>query len=113
MAGSPLRDRVHLLGPREDVVSLMAASNLYVQPSISGEGLSKAVPEAMGNAVPAIVTTTGGVKELIEEGKTGFVVPVRDPDTMAARIRYCYLNCEETKNMGKAAQGKACRTFYY
>jgi len=104
VADSPMRGRVHLLGPREDVVTLMAASNLYVQPSISGEGLSKAVPEAMGNSVPAIVTTTGGVKELIEEGKTGFVVPVRDPDTMAERIRYCYLHPEETKNMGKAAR---------
>ena len=104
VADSPLKDRVRLLGPREDIVSLMAASNLYVQPSISGEGLSKAVPEAMGNAVPAVVTTTGGVKELIEEGKTGFVVPVRDPDAMAERIRYCYLHPEETKNMGQAAK---------
>lgn len=111
VADSPMSDRVHLLGPREDVVEIMAASNLYVQPSISGEGLSKAVPEAMGNEVPAIVTATGGVKELIEEGKTGFVIPVRDPDTMAERIRYCYLHADEMKKMGKAARLRLAEKF--
>ena len=104
IADSPMRDRIHLLGPREDIVKIMAASHLYVQPSISGEGLSKAVPEAMGCNVPAIVTESGGVKELIEEGKTGFVIPVRDPDTMAERIRWCYGHPQETKAMGEAAR---------
>ncbi|HJP37857.1 MAG: glycosyltransferase family 4 protein [Gammaproteobacteria bacterium] len=111
VANSPMGDRIRLLGTREDVVKIMAASNLYVQPSISGEGLSKAVPEAMANKVPAIVTSTGGVKELIEEGKTGFVIPVRDPGIMAERIRYCYSHPEETKKMGEAARVRLGKYF--
>jgi glycosyltransferase involved in cell wall biosynthesis len=111
IADSPMRNRIHLLGPRDDIVKIMAASNLYVQPSISGEGLSKAVPEAMGCNVPAIVTESGGVKELIEEGKTGFVIPVRDPDTMAERIRYCYKHPAETKAMGNAARARLADKF--
>jgi glycosyltransferase involved in cell wall biosynthesis len=111
ISDSPMKERLHLLGPREDIVKIMAASNLYVQPSISGEGLSKAVPEAMGCNVPAIVTESGGVKELIEEGKTGFVIPVRDPDTMAERIRYCYKHPAETKAMGNAARARLADKF--
>jgi len=111
IADSPMRNRIHLLGSREDIVKIIAASNLYVQPSISGEGLSKAVPEAMGCNVPAIVTESGGVKELIEEGKTGFVIPVRDPDKMAERIRYCYQHPDEMKTMGKAARIRLAENF--
>ena len=108
---SPMADRIHLSGHRLDVPNLMAAADIYVQPSISGEGLSKAVPESMANRTPAIVTTTGGMKELIDDGNTGYIVPVKDPEAMASRIEYLHQNPELRKAMGKAARRRLEEVF--
>lgn len=108
---SPMADRIHLFGHRLDVPNLMAAADIYVQPSISGEGLSKAVPESMANRTPVIVTTTGGMKELIDDGKSGYIVPVKDPVAMASRIENLHQNPELRKAMGKAARRRLEEVF--
>ena len=108
---SPMAERIHLSSHRLDIPNLMAAADIYVQPSISGEGLSKAVPESMANRIPAIVTTTGGMKELIDDGKTGYTVPVKDPEAMASRIEYLHRNPELCSEMGKAARQRLEEVF--
>lgn len=70
---SPFSERIHILGFRKDVYELIAACDIYVQPSIS-ESLSRSVMEAMCLEVPCIVTDTGGLVELVENGKSGLVV---------------------------------------
>jgi glycosyltransferase involved in cell wall biosynthesis len=101
---SPMAKRVHLLGYRSDAPGFMAAANLYVQPSVKGEGMSKTVAESMANRIPAVVTTTGGTKELVADGKTGFTVPVSDPPALAERIAYLHDNRELCEEMGNAAR---------
>jgi glycosyltransferase involved in cell wall biosynthesis len=88
--GSPLRERIHVAGYRHDAPELIAASDLLVQPSISGEGLPRTVMEALGYGTPPVITTTGGGKEVIRDGVNGFVVPVRNPDAIAARVIQLY-----------------------
>jgi len=87
---SGMADRIHVAGYRFDVPQLIKASSVLVQPSISGEGLPRAVMESMALGTPTIITTTGGGKEVVENGVSGFVVPIKDPLAIAQRVREMY-----------------------
>lgn len=108
---SGMSERIHFLGYRQDVPELLAASAVQVQPSISGEGLPKTIIEAMAMGVPSIVTTTGGGKELLVDGESGFIVPVQDPDAIAEKIRWLYQSPEQRQKMGKLAQQRMISDF--
>ncbi len=104
IAKNAMRGRIHALGYRPDALQIIAAASIYVQPSIKGEGLSKTVPEAMAQRIPAIVTTTGGLPEMVEDGVTGFIVPKNNPEAIAEKIIEFYKNPDLIKTMGEAAQ---------
>lgn len=87
IAASGMSERIHVTGYRHDAPELIAASSVLVQPSISGEGLPRAMMEALGYGTPPIITTTGGGKEVVTDGVNGFIVPVHDPQAIALRIR--------------------------
>jgi glycosyltransferase involved in cell wall biosynthesis len=87
IANNRMKDRIHAVGFRTDAPELIAAADLLVQPSRSGEGLPRAVMEAMSYGTPVVITNTGGGKEVVEDGKSGFVVPVEDAGAIASRIR--------------------------
>lgn len=78
-----LNDRVKLLGRRRDVRELMEASDVFAMPS-RFEGLPVALLEAMDAGLPAIVSTVGGMPEVI--GEDGLHVPPEDPAALAAAI---------------------------
>jgi glycosyltransferase involved in cell wall biosynthesis len=80
-----LEKHVQFLGFRQDVDRLLAAFDVFVLPSVS-EGFSLATVEAMAAGRPVIATRSGGPEELIEDGVTGFLVPRRDPESLAAKI---------------------------
>jgi L-malate glycosyltransferase len=90
IARSKMAERIHVTGYRYDAPALIAASDVLVQPSISGEGLPRAVMEAMGYGTPCVITDTGGGKEVIEDGECGFVVPTHNPAAIARRVRDLY-----------------------
>jgi len=78
----------------------------YVQPSVT-EGFGIPVLEAMAYARPVIVTEGAGSCELVDDGKDGFIVPIRDPDAIKDKIEYFHDNPDEVKRMGKNAREKA------
>jgi glycosyltransferase involved in cell wall biosynthesis len=80
--------------------------SIYVQPSVT-EGFGLPVLEAMAHSKPVIVTAGAGVSELIDDGKNGFVVPIRDPKAIAEKIEYFRGNRSEIHRMGKNARTKA------
>jgi len=82
IASSPFRDRIHILGYRQDVYPIIAACDLYVQPSLS-ESLSRSVMEAMCLEVPCIVSDVGGLVELVDHEKSGLVVQRGNPVALA------------------------------
>ncbi|EKO3496509.1 glycosyltransferase family 4 protein [Vibrio fluvialis] len=108
---SGMRDRIHFLGYRKDVPELLAASQVQVQPSISGEGLPKTIIEAMAMGIPSVVTTTGGGKELLIDGETGFVVPVNDASAIADKIQWLYASEQHRQAMGHKAQQRMINDF--
>ncbi len=101
IANSPMRERIHLTGLRSDAPQLIAASQVLVQASIDGEGLPRSILEGLAYGVPAISTTAGGAKEILQEGQTGFVVPTQDPTAIAEKIRHLYNNPEELIQMSE------------
>jgi colanic acid/amylovoran biosynthesis glycosyltransferase len=90
-----LQDRVKLLGsqPREEVGRLMADSHVLVAPSVTArdgdqEGIPVVLMEAMATGLPVISTRHSGIPELIEDGKSGFLVPEGDAKSICSRIQY-------------------------
>ncbi|EJL9433643.1 glycosyltransferase family 4 protein [Vibrio cholerae] len=108
---SGMRERIHFLGYRTDVPELLAASQVQVQPSISGEGLPKTIIEAMAMAIPSVVTITGGGKELLNDGETGFVVPTNDAGAIAEKIQWLYDSEQNRLTMGQKAQQRMINDF--
>jgi glycosyltransferase involved in cell wall biosynthesis len=82
----PYRDRIHVLGVREDAPAVIAACNVAVLPSLRREGLPKTVIEAMAYSVPVVVTNVGGSAELVENGVSGIVVAPGDAAALANAI---------------------------
>jgi glycosyltransferase involved in cell wall biosynthesis len=80
-----LEDVVTLLGQQDDVAAVMAASDVFVSPSL-GEGLSNALLEAMALARPVVATRVGGTPEVVQEGETGWLVPPRQPEALARAV---------------------------
>jgi glycosyltransferase involved in cell wall biosynthesis len=101
-----LGDRMHLLGLRDDVETVLAAADVFVQPSLS-EGLPLAVLEAMGNGLPVVATRVGGVPEALVDGKTGFLVPPGDPEALAAALKRVLDSADRGACMGSAARERA------
>jgi len=101
---SPMADRIHYIGHRTDVPSLMTMADFQVQPSISGEGLPRTIIEAMANGTTSVVTTTGGSPELVVDGETGYIVEAGDANAFAAAMNKLIEDKEKIQLMSKAAK---------
>ena len=77
---------VRLAGPRPDVPELLQAFDVGVLASHS-ESFSNSVLEYLAAGLPVVVTDVGGVREAVEEGRHGFIVPPKAPAEMAERLR--------------------------
>jgi glycosyltransferase involved in cell wall biosynthesis len=76
---------LHLLGPRTDVPEVLSAMDLFVLSS-HDEGMSNAILEAMAMARPVVATDVGGTGEVVQPGRTGLLVPPKDPAALARAI---------------------------
>ena len=100
------------LGFRSDVSSLLNAADFFVLPSFT-EGLPLSVLEAMAHRLPVIATPVGGVPELIEDGRDGILIPVRDPRALAAAVMR--LNCDRAfaERLAESAFEKVLQRFTF
>ncbi len=80
-----VEDRVTFLGTREDVSELVCRSKVYVLTSRS-EGLSIAMIEAMANGAVPVVSDVGDLRDLVQDGITGFVMDEGDIEGFRDRI---------------------------
>lgn len=92
--------------PHRDVLRLMRTCDVLVLPSIV-EGRALVQQEAMACGLPLIVTRNAGGDDLIAEGETGFVVPIRAPEAIAEKINWCATNRASIPGMAIAAQRRA------
>jgi glycosyltransferase involved in cell wall biosynthesis len=80
-----LRQRVTMLGLRNDVRTLLAATDAFLLTSVS-EGIPVTVLEAMAAGVPVVATNVGGLPELVCDGTTGLLAPPGDASKLAEAI---------------------------
>jgi len=92
--------------PHEAVLRLMKSCDILCLPSIV-EGRALVQQEAMSCGLPLIVTRNAGAEDLIEEGRTGFLVPPGSPEEIARRIAWFADHGEQLGDMGCAALKKA------
>jgi L-malate glycosyltransferase len=99
-------EAVRFLGWRRDVGELHRRWHAFAIPS-RYEGFGLAALEAMGSGLPVVGSDTGGIPELIEEGESGFLVPVGDPSNLADRLNRLLTDERLRQTMAKGAQRRA------
>ena len=87
------------LGFREDSHLVMKDFDIFVLPSLS-EGLPSAIMEAMAHSLPVIGSHVGGIPELVEDGRTGLLVPPGDPENLAKAIGKLAQDPDTMRQMG-------------
>jgi len=98
-----LEKQVILTGRRRDIPRILSAIDVFVLTSL-WEGLPIAVLEAMASSKPIIATNTGGIGEVIVEGKSGFLVPPGDMLKMSERLAVLLKDKNLRAQMGQNAR---------
>jgi glycosyltransferase involved in cell wall biosynthesis len=96
-------DRVELRGWDDRARHLLPTFDVYLLPSRL-EAFPVTVQEAMQAGVPVVATDVGSVREAVDDGETGFVVPVEDVGAMAAAVRRLQEDRDLLATMGDAAR---------
>lgn len=102
-AQAPDPERIHVLGPREDMASVYSSLDVLCSSSSSGEGFPNVVAEAMLAEVPVVATDVGESASII--GDTGVVVPPGAPDLLRAALEAAVRQTAEER----AAAGRRAR----
>lgn len=103
-----LRGAVHLLGRRSDVPEILAEAHLLWQLSQS-EGLPLAVVEALACGVPVVGTNVRGVRDVVEDGVTGFLVPLGETEAVVDRSTQLLSQPKLCAAFSRAAEAAASR----
>jgi glycosyltransferase involved in cell wall biosynthesis/peptidoglycan/xylan/chitin deacetylase (PgdA/CDA1 family) len=106
-----LLDKVQFLGSRTDVPRLLRACDAFVLSS-AWEGMPNTVMEAMASGVPVVCTDAGGVRELVQEGISGFIVPIQDPAALSERMIHMMTMDDAMRlRMGAAGRERIVKQF--
>lgn len=104
-------DTVELLGwkHQQEVIEILNSSHIYIASSVTAqdgnqEGIPNALKEAMAMGLLTISSKHSGIPELVEDGKVGFLVPERDPDAIAEKLRHLIEHPEIWPEMSRAAR---------
>lgn len=103
---SGFEEDVIFFGWQEDTPLYLTLMDVVVLPS-HYEGFPRIPVEAGAMKIPSVCTATSGAEVAIEEGKTGFIVPIKDPPRLAEAIKKIITNPALAKEMGEAARRHA------
>jgi glycosyltransferase involved in cell wall biosynthesis len=101
---------VRFLGMRDDVEDLYPAMDLYVLAS-HREGFPRSAMEAAAAGLPVVATDIRGCRQVVEDGSTGLLVPVRSPGPLAVAIGRLVGDADLRASLGRAATAKARSEF--
>lgn len=103
-------DHIHLLGWREDLPGLMAASDVIMLAS-RWEAMPYTLLEAMALGKPCVATAVGGVPEIIEDGVHGHLIQPEDSDALADALLTLLADPQQGQAMGRLAAERVIRDF--
>ena len=106
-----LGQQVRFVGwqPREEVQRILRSSHILLAPSVTAadgdqEGIPVSLMEALAGGMPVLTTLHSGIPELVEDDVSGFLVPERDVDALAARLEDLTDNPQRWPEMGRAGR---------
>jgi glycosyltransferase involved in cell wall biosynthesis len=105
-----LHEAVLMLGERHDIPEILRAADVFVLSSQS-EGMPVTILEAMGAGLPVIASDVGGVAEVVEHGRTGWLAPAGSPEALAQAVMEMAADPDRAAAMGAAGLARARERF--
>jgi len=105
-----IRESVIFTGFRLDVPALLSAVDISVLPSLT-EGLSNSLLESMAASRPVVATRVGGNLEIVDEGRSGLLVPPKDPAAIAQAICRLIADPNLARSFGQAGRERVLSMF--
>lgn len=102
---------IQWLGYRTDVLELLKSCHIVAFPSYYKEGLPKSLIEATAVGRPIVTTNSIGCKETVVDGYNGYLIPVKDSDTLAERLKILFEDEGLRRNMGRNSRMLAEKDF--
>lgn len=99
-----IHNKVIFTGHREDIPEILASLDVVIHPSFAGEGVPQSLLQAMAMEKPIVASDAGSIKEIIINGKTGFLIAPRDANAIAEKVLELYNNAGLRDNFGKNAR---------
>ena len=106
-----LTGRIRFLGFRNDIPALMRSVDVIVHSSIAPEPFGRVVVEGMLAGTPVVASAAGGVLEIINNGKTGWLYEPGDVDALSKTLRTVLENLAQSARIAAAGQEHARATF--
>jgi glycosyltransferase involved in cell wall biosynthesis len=110
IAVSRTLERIKLVGRVDDPREILWASDVFAMPSLK-EGLGVAALEAMASGLPVIASDVGGLREVVKDDSSGFVVPPANAGAIAAAIGRLAESAELRSQMGAAARARVVENY--
>ena len=106
-----LADRVHFLGFRDDVPALMQMVDIVAHTSVAPEPFGRVIVEGQLAHRPVVATRAGGALEIIDHGKTGFLVPPGDSEALVEVLRDLSEDPMRARQVARRGQAMAVERF--
>lgn len=103
-------NNIRFLGDRTDVKEILKVSDIFVLPTL-GEGMSNAILEAMASGIPVITTNIDANKDLIENNKTGILVPIKSSSEIREAIETLISNSGMKQYIGQEAKKEILKKY--
>jgi len=106
-----LREAVEFRGSTSNIAEAMQCLDLLVLATTVPEAFGRVIVEAQALGIPVIATNVGGVVDIIEDGKTGWLVPPANPEMLSKKIREVFNSGENISEIARKARRKAEEVF--
>ncbi|MGM0943904.1 MAG: glycosyltransferase family 4 protein [Bacteroidota bacterium] len=106
-----LEARISYLGFRSDIPEVMTSFDIFVLPSILPDSFPTVILEAMACGKPTVATLSGGAKEMVKQGETGFLIPIGNVESGVEGLEKLIQNPELRNKMGYAARNRVLQEF--
>lgn len=110
MAETPFAGRILFPGPVRDVPAFLSLCSVFMLTS-HVEGLPNVLLEAQAYKVPVVTTRCGGAADVVEHGKSGFVLDERDAVVMAKHVEYLLGHDTVARSAGEAGRQRVAENF--